>query len=270
MNNFAQRAATALIGGAVFVGAIIFSQYTFIALFVLIALLSLWEFFGMLKNSEAKPQWVMGFAIALFLITNAYLTAGLQKPMFWLLGIIFLPLMLIIELYRKHQTPFANVAYTLLGVIYVILPFVFLLMFPFSGKQYNWAIILAYFIVIWANDTGAYLVGVKFGKTKLFERISPKKSWEGTIGGIVISMGLASFFSIWFGTFSTIQWLIFAAVILPFAILGDLVESMFKRSINIKDSGNILPGHGGFLDRFDSVFLSAPAVAIFLLLVNTN
>jgi phosphatidate cytidylyltransferase len=126
---------------------------------------------------------------------------------------------------------------------------------------------MGFFFILWANDSFAYLTGVSIGKHRLFERISPKKSWEGSIGGFVSGLLTAWVISIFFKEFDLINWIVIAAIIMIFGTFGDLVESLFKRSLKVKDSGNILPGHGGLLDRFDAVFLAAPAVFVYLILI---
>jgi phosphatidate cytidylyltransferase len=125
---------------------------------------------------------------------------------------------------------------------------------------------MGFLIILWSNDTGAYLSGRALGRTKLFERISPNKTWEGFIGGVLLAMGVAFGLSYWFGTLTKLEWVMIAAIIGIFGTLGDLVESMLKRSLGIKDSGSILPGHGGFLDRFDGLLIAAPLVYILLTL----
>ena len=132
------------------------------------------------------------------------------------------------------------------------------------GTEYNYEILIGYFFVLWANDTGAYLVGRKLGRTKLFERISPKKTWEGSMGGLFFGLLLGYVNSLLFTGLGTLTWMSLALIIVLFGSLGDLVESLFKRSLGIKDSGKILPGHGGVLDRFDGIFISAPMVYTFL------
>lgn len=132
------------------------------------------------------------------------------------------------------------------------------------GGEYNYQIVLGFFFLLWANDTGAYLVGRKLGRTKLFERISPKKTWEGSIGGGLMGLGIGYMNALLFPDLSLINWLVVALIVLIFGSLGDLVESMFKRSLNIKDSGKLLPGHGGLLDRFDGIFIAAPIVYTYL------
>ena len=132
------------------------------------------------------------------------------------------------------------------------------------GGSYYYQIVLGFFFLLWANDTGAYLVGRKLGRTKLFERISPKKTWEGSLGGAVLGIGVGYLNAQIFTDLSLFNWIIVALLVVVFGSLGDLVESLFKRSLNIKDSGKLLPGHGGLLDRFDGIFIAAPIVYTYL------
>lgn len=162
------------------------------------------------------------------------------------------------------MAPFTNIAYTLAGLVFVCLPFTFFHALAYIKGGFNFHYPLAFLLLLWANDTGAYLVGVKFGRTKLFERHSPKKTWEGFIGGILISAGVALIINYYFKDLLWNQWVSVAILISCFGTLGDLIESMFKRSINVKDSGGILPGHGGLLDRFDGLFVAAPVVYTYL------
>jgi phosphatidate cytidylyltransferase len=157
-----------------------------------------------------------------------------------------------------------------MGIIYAIIPFTFFHALAYIGGSFNFHIPLAFLIMLWANDTGAYLSGYFFGRTKLFERHSPKKTWEGFIGGVLIAAVAAYILSIYYHELSWDKWVIMAILIGCFGTLGDLVESMFKRSINIKDSGGILPGHGGLLDRFDGLLLSAPIVYGYLYLITNS
>jgi phosphatidate cytidylyltransferase len=174
-------------------------------------------------------------------------------------------------LYKRSATPFQNIAYTYLGIIYLAIPFSLLILMINFGKG-NFGVFtfpVFYFFMIWANDTFAYLVGSAIGKHRLFERISPKKSWEGAIGGLFFTFVLAFILSQFYSFLSVPQWLELAAIIVVFGNFGDLAESMFKRSIDCKDSGKFFPGHGGILDRFDSVLLSAPFVFIYLQIILT-
>ena len=173
------------------------------------------------------------------------------------------------ELYRKSVAPFANIGYTFLGVIFVVIPFSFFHALGYTRLlgDYSFHIPLGFFIMLWANDTGAYLSGYFFGRTKLFERHSPKKTWEGFIGGVLVACLAGYILSIFYTDLAWYHWVTIGALIGCFGTLGDLVESMFKRSINVKDSGNILPGHGGLLDRFDGLLIAAPIVYTYLYFV---
>jgi phosphatidate cytidylyltransferase len=184
------------------------------------------------------------------------------------LFVLSVSLVFIRELFKISVAPFANIAYTLVGMAFVIIPFSFFHALAYINKQgFNFHIPMAFLLMLWANDTGAYLVGLTIGRTKLFERHSPKKTWEGFIGGVVISAGVGYIISLYFPELDWKQWMSVGILISCFGTLGDLVESMFKRSINVKDSGSILPGHGGLLDRFDGLLLAAPIVYTYLYFV---
>jgi phosphatidate cytidylyltransferase len=151
-----------------------------------------------------------------------------------------------------------------MGIIYVMVPFMFFHALAYSDGGFNFHLPLGFLVMLWANDTGAYLSGYFFGRTKLFERHSPKKTWEGFIGGVLIAAIAGFIFSRFYTELAWQHWVIIGVLIGCFGTLGDLVESMFKRSINIKDSGGILPGHGGLLDRFDGLLISAPIIFAYL------
>jgi phosphatidate cytidylyltransferase len=170
---------------------------------------------------------------------------------------------MISELFRRQENPIHNWAYFILGQVFIALPFS-LLSFILFIDGYQPLVLLSVFVTIWVNDTGAYLVGVTFGKNRLFERISPKKSWEGFVGGALAALASGYVFSLLIPEISLLNWFIFSEIIVIFGTLGDLIESLLKRTIHVKDSGNVIPGHGGLLDRFDSMLLAAPVVFIFL------
>ena len=169
--------------------------------------------------------------------------------------------------------PIFNIGVSLMGIVYVAIPFAllsYLIVFDKDAMTgiYNPNILLGYLFLIWTSDTCAYLAGRSFGKRKLFNRISPKKTWEGAAGGFILSLILAYVLSIYFTSLTIPNWLIIAAIVVITGIFGDLTESMFKRSVGIKDSGVLLPGHGGILDRFDAVFISAPCIWVYLSIIN--
>jgi phosphatidate cytidylyltransferase len=184
-----------------------------------------------------------------------------------ILSLILLPafsFILIFELYRNLKHPLLNISTTVFGIFYISLPLMLLNHIVYFTGEYSGKILLFIFILIWASDTGAYLFGITLGKHRLFERISPKKSWEGFFGGFLIAQLAAFFIAKYSGTLVFMHWGIIAAIIAVFGTLGDLAESMIKRSIGIKDSGKLLPGHGGVLDRFDSLVFTIPIIFTYL------
>lgn len=222
----------------------------------------LWELFDLLLPNEpkktARKTW--GIAVCLLpllpLIENLFLS---QPGMVYFLVVLFF-VSLIIELFLHSNTPFQNVAIYLLGFFYICFPFVFLNWIAFGDSYLNYSPLRVFglLLLIWTNDTMAYFVGSQLGRRKLFERISPKKTWEGTIGGGICTVLIAWGLSFFIQDFTLTQWLALGAVAAVFGTLGDLVESMLKRSVGVKDSGNLLPGHGGLLDRFDAFIFALP------------
>ena len=173
-------------------------------------------------------------------------------------------LIFVVELFRNKEISFVNIGITILGVIYVALPLSLLTFLAFdTNNQYSYDLILSIFILVWLSDVGGYFAGINFGKHKLLERISPKKTWEGVAGGLVLCIIGSYILSQFFPIMSSYMWLVLGVLICVSSVIGDLIESMLKRSANIKDSGNLLPGHGGILDRFDSVLFVIPIVYIF-------
>jgi len=273
LRNLFSRSLTGLVFVASIIGSILFSEIMFAILFLGVALLALIELFRLLNSDEIINVQVVSGSISLVLMYTSIALVSLEYAGMQLLLVnLLIPVFIfIIELYQKNESPIQNIALTILGVIYIGLPLGLLNMFfnpELAVGEYHPGILIGFFVIIWAYDSFAYLTGVLFGKHRLFPRISPKKSWEGTIGGFIFGL-LASFIlSMFFIEFDLINWLIIASIIMIFGTFGDLSESMLKRSLKIKDSGKILPGHGGLLDRFDAVLLSAPAVFVYLNLIH--
>jgi phosphatidate cytidylyltransferase len=274
VSNFKTRTVTAVVFVAILISSIIiFPPYAFGLLIAALITLGLNEFYGLLSTESCKPNKTFGLITGLLLFTGIFLYSFnlvQNAHIFWLIIPVSWSIF-IAELYRKKENPFKNIAITFLGILYIALPFSLLYLMGFNSQNhlipgnYNPEIILGYFFLLWTSDTGAYLVGISIGRHPLFARVSPKKSWEGFIGGVTLTIGIAFLISHYFTFFAPVQWLVIAAIISIFGVLGDLIESMLKRSLQIKDSGNILPGHGGILDRFDSVIFSAPLVFVYLL-----
>jgi phosphatidate cytidylyltransferase len=257
-----------------------YNHWFFEGLFLVVLILGLCEFYTIFSSESLKPQKIYGTASGVILFV-CMLWGRWLDIRFHGQGWFFIPavmsiliffLSFIIEIFRKHKHPLSNIAVTIVGIFYIALP-LGLLDFLNSGNPVQFlgfpAYLLGFFILTWFYDTGAYLFGKQFGKHKLFERISPKKTWEGSIAGTVVAVLTATGFSILVPGIVWFDWVTLACLIIIFGTFGDLTESMFKRSLNIKDSGNILPGHGGILDRFDTVFISAPFVFLYFILRTT-
>jgi len=278
VSNFLTRTFTAAFIVIFIIGGFWLHPVSFFIAGLTLLIGTQYEYFNLISTTGVKPQLVPGLVVGALCYTLATLVAaGVMKSVFILLIVPLISVVMFTELYRRVDRPFDSLAHTLFSFVYIVLPFC---LFPFSafGKEgfdpilmdysgyFSPGIILGFFLLLWANDTGAYLVGVTIGKHRLMERISPKKSWEGFIGGILVSAGCSFLIYKWFGMTGQWQWLVISLIISVTGTLGDLVESMLKRSIGVKDSGTILPGHGGFLDRFDSTIISFPFVFLFLTL----
>ncbi|HEY0245305.1 MAG TPA: phosphatidate cytidylyltransferase [Mucilaginibacter sp.] len=261
------RAITGFFFIIVMLGSVLLGQYVFGAFYLLLSLYCLWEFYGLIKQSGISPNLASGLLNGLYLYIVfaliSYDNNATYHPLLFLLPLTFSAIF-IQELFKKNGAPFTNVAYTYLGIIFTIVPFTFFHALAYVKGSFNFHFPLAFLLMLWANDTGAYLVGSKLGRTKLFERHSPKKTWEGFIGGIIITVGVALIIGNYYDDLLTQQWIWIGLIISCFGTTGDLIESMFKRSINVKDSGGILPGHGGLLDRFDGLLMAAPIVYAYL------
>ncbi len=269
MKNIVQRTITGVLFVAILLIAIIAGNIWYYLLFLLLSSLCLVEFYKSFKAPGTSPQIVTGTITGMLLFTAGYLHASGNLPFIIYLALI--PAYLIIqlsEIYRKKQTPLKNLHHTFFGIIYVALPFALLSYIAHEKSGiYNPVYILALFTFTWVNDTGAYLSGITLGKHPLFKRLSPKKSWEGAIGGIIFTLVAAWIYSTFFSSLSLTGWIGFAILTALSSIYGDFAESLYKRNLKIKDSGKLLPGHGGMLDRLDSVLLGIPVTFVYLQLL---
>lgn len=265
MNNFITRTLSGFLFVVLVIGSILFSPYMFVIFFAIVSGWAVREFHKLsnVQNGVAVNLWVgLIGSVLLFVSSFLYASGIVRYPLFSVYG-FYVVLVLVAELYRQKPNAIHNWAYFILGQVFVALPFS-LLNFILYIDGWQPIILLAVFVTIWVNDTGAYLFGVTFGKHRLFERISPKKSWEGFVGGAVAAILSGYVFSLFIPQISLTNWLIFSEIIVVFGTLGDLIESLLKRTVDVKDSGNVIPGHGGLLDRFDSMLLAAPVVFIYL------
>ncbi|MFN4145802.1 MAG: phosphatidate cytidylyltransferase [Runella sp.] len=266
LSNLQQRIIAAVLGVAIILSGILYNEWSFLLLFCAISVLTQWEFYKLLGLDGNQPLTYYGTLCGIIINILTFLiekdVIGFQN--YFLISPV-VTMIFFIKLYNKKDLkPFQNIAFTFLGIIYVAIPFSLLSVLALRGGVYNYEIILGALLLLWASDTGAYFAGTYFGKRKLFERISPKKSWEGALGGALAATLIAYFLGIYFQTFMAWQWYCIGALIVVAGTFGDLVESLFKRSIAIKDSGSTIPGHGGFLDRFDGLLLSTPFIVTFV------
>lgn len=272
MKNLIQRTITGLLFILVVIVAILFSEYSFGILFLFLTGLALIEFHNLVESHldlqlEVWVATVVGMVlfISMFAFAADWIDVRGFAVYFLVLCAVF-----IAELFRKNENPIMNWAIFTLGQTYIALPFALLSIIAYIQGGYNPLLVLAFFVTIWVYDTGAYLVGITFGKHRLLERISPKKSWEGFFGGLVFALLAGYVFSKIEASLTLNQWFGFAIIIVIFATFGDLSESLLKRTIGVKDSGKLFPGHGGILDRFDSILFATIAISIYLQLIFIN
>ena len=276
MKNFIVRTIT----GIIFVAAIVASflrPEAMVLLFSIITGLTIWEFTGLVNERENVNvnRFISTVAGVYFFFAMTYfcsdLYGGAAKSVVFIPYLVTILYLLIAELYLKHPDPIQDWAYTMLSQMYIALPFSMLNVLAFTATNngvvtFNTLLPLSIFVFLWVNDSGAYCVGSLLGRHKLFPRISPGKSWEGSVGGAVFVLAAAYAISYFLDDrmLTLPQWLGLGLIVVVFGTWGDLIESLFKRTLGIKDSGTILPGHGGMLDRFDSSLLAIPAAVIYL------
>jgi phosphatidate cytidylyltransferase len=265
-NNLTQRIITGILGSAAIITGICLSRWAYFGLFLFLAIVTLNEFYKLLKSQQIFSERLFGIVSgAACFIISFFIESGDLHQKFFLTIFPLLAIVFIIKLYKKSETkPFTNVAFTLLGLVYIAVPLSLINFIAFTNGKYRYEMILGTLLILWATDTGAYFAGTYLGKHKLFPRVSPKKTWEGFAGGAVLALIFAFGLSRYFDILSLADWLVVGVIIIIGGTFGDLVESLLKRSIEIKDSGNVLPGHGGFLDRFDGLLIASPFLVTYI------
>lgn len=265
-SDLAPRFVSAVIGATLVISALVWSEWGFFAIFLGISCMTMWEFYRLVRLQSYVPIRMLGVAIgALLFILTFLIEYGVLESKYYMALFPLASFVFLIKLYKKNDVhPFINIALFYLGIAYVAVPFALINILVFYSGEYSYQILLGLLFLVWANDIGAYFTGIAFGKTKLFERISPKKSWEGSIGGAVVSIATSVIIGNYFTGLNWLEWVSVSIIVVIAGTYGDLVESHFKRSMQIKDSGSSIPGHGGFLDRFDSLLLAVPFVVVFL------
>ena len=285
LKNFLVRTASGAVLLGIVLAAIFSGVWGYGALLLAVTIIGVWEFYGLARAKGSEPQRCMGMLMSLALFFAGFISSlyiygetddqeALGLGVFLLL--IFAMLLVItfvIEVFRNRQTPMYNIATTIMGTVYVALPMAILTILPrglnaiiYRGEVWIPWVFLFYLFLVWGNDVFAYLVGVTMGKHRMCERLSPKKSWEGFAGGILGSAAVGAIAaSVLGGSYGV--WIGLAIVVALSSVVGDLIESMFKRDAGVKDSGAIMPGHGGILDRFDALIISAPFALIYLYII---
>lgn len=275
MNNFITRTISGIIFVAGMVAGMAFNGVAMTFLFTLITSMAVWEFTGLVNEHRGASvnRFITTVAGSYLYLAFAGYCSGLTPSAVFIPYLLTIIYLFVSELYMKAEDPISNWAYTMLSQLYIALPLSMVNVLGFtanpttSSAQFTGLLPLCVFVFLWMNDTGAYCIGSLLGRHKLFPRVSPGKSWEGSIGGAIVVLAVAfvaSQLAVINYQLNIIEWLGLGLTVVVFGTWGDLVESLFKRTLGIKDSGNILPGHGGMLDRFDSSLLALPASVIYL------
>ena len=278
MKNFITRAVSGVIFVAIMVFGLAFNAMAMMFLFSIITGMTVWEYTGLVNERKGVSvnRFITTAAGVYLFLAVAGFCSGITPPTVFIPYLLTIVYLFISELYLKQEDPINDWAYTMLSQMYIALPFATINMLAFKSSAddgtvyFDRILPLCIFVFLWLNDTGAYCFGSLLGRHKLFPRISPGKSWEGSIGGALLVMVVAAIGGYYLcrnycGVMSSVpEWIGLAVVVVVFGTWGDLVESLFKRTLGIKDSGNVLPGHGGMLDRFDSSLMAIPAAVIYI------
>jgi len=269
LNSFLERTLTGFGYAFILIAGLVIHPVVFALVYLTLLIFALVEYYRMVELAGGNPQHINGIATGTTFFISLFGFAYGWWPLYAsLLSVVLLFSTFVIELYRKQPKPLSNIAYTLMGFFYISIPMGLLNLMVFQDFPQNPVfypyILLGVTITIWVYDSGAYIFGTAFGKHRLFERISPKKSWEGVIGGGLVALASAFVNAHFFPAINLSNWVILSLIIVVFGTFGDLIESMLKRSFSIKDSGKFLPGHGGILDRLDSFLFAIPFVVAWL------
>lgn len=250
-------------------GGILFHPLTFILLFLAIIVGSQIELGRIIFPDNRIKHLARSLLISVpAYLLSPFIAAGIFSDSILLLSVLIIILILISELYSGGKDHFLSLSKVLMIVVYTTMPYIFMAFSAFGSgtgfKEFSPGMVASFFVLLWINDTGAYLFGITFGKYKLFESISPKKTWEGFAGGALLTIVAAWFIGHFLGSYSQYFWVLAGLIVSVFGTFGDLFESLIKREYGIKDSGSMLPGHGGFLDRFDGITFAFPALYLFI------
>ncbi len=271
LKNLLTRTMTGALLVAAVLGSIIWHPLAFTFLSWALMITGLHEFYRLADYHGIKPGKVLGYLVSssIFFVT-ALAAAGVLPMQLLVLIPVLLSLFFAAELFRNRQDSVLNLAFSILAVVFITIPLALLTFFmnpQVTDNPAHWHLLFAYFVILWSHDTFAYLTGLLIGRHKLYERISPKKTWEGSMGGLIFALAASFIISLFFDELSLWQWIAAGFIISVTGTLGDLSESLLKRRFNVKDSGTVFPGHGGVLDRFDAVLFSAPALLCYLILI---
>lgn len=268
MKNIYQRMLTGFAYVAIVITSLIGPPLVFVGLAVLFNVLALHEYRKMDKTLSAKPSlWI--YINSIILLSTLLLTVFLSEPAFSLLGILSTCIFIsIYSLYTKGEHSWDFMVKSVFACIYITLPLVLLNLLHMQSAPQEFSIVLFIFMLIWINDSFAFIFGLWLGKRRLFERISPKKSWEGFFGGLIMTIVVSYFFSKINSSLNVYEWLVFGLLSALASVFGDFIESMLKRTASVKDSGSILPGHGGILDRIDSLLFVGPVIYMYMFILN--
>lgn len=288
LKTFTTRALTATVFVAVLLSCICWNYVSFTGLFLIVSIWGLFEFYQLAEKLGARPYKPVGFIAGICLFCYSFMAnsnLALFYPVEKMIPLIFVFIffVFIVALFDSEPNTVLNIAYTIAGLVYAVVPFMILVNISCIDKTYtynhhtgnwyddlapyNFHYVLGIILLIWASDVCAYLVGSLIGKTRLYERISPGKTWEGTIGATILTIGCSFIIANWFPELALKHWIVISVLVCIFGTIGDLVESMLKRQAGVKDSGRIMPGHGGILDRFDSLLFVSPFIYAYLIFI---